>query len=81
MNLTLKEIVKICLCLITKWHYILSLKKITGVFFQTDNQPTVGMNVTRHTQQTANVYSVIHCAQYLNKCSYNFNTEHDIDHI
>ena len=33
------------------------------------NQPTVGTNVTRDTQHTANVYNVIHCAQFLNKCS------------
>ena len=31
--------------LITKRHYILSLKKITSDFFQTDNQPTIGTNV------------------------------------
>ena len=41
MNLTLKGIVKIYPRLITKRHYILSLKKITSDFFQTDNQPTV----------------------------------------
>ena len=36
MNLTLKGIVKIYPCLITKRHYILSFKKnITGDFFQT----------------------------------------------
>ena len=30
-------------------------------FFQTDNQPTVGTNVTRDTQHTGSVYNVIHC--------------------
>ena len=46
MNFTLKEIVKISPLLITKQHYILSLKKITGDYFQMDNQPTVDTNVT-----------------------------------
>ena len=38
--------------LITKRHYILSLKKITSDFFQTDNQSTIGTNVIRDTQHT-----------------------------
>ena len=46
MNLTLKGIVKICPRSITKRHYILSLKKKSNYFFQTDNQPTVDTNVT-----------------------------------
>ena len=45
MNLTLKGIEKICPRLITKW--------------QTDNQPTVGMNVNGD-------YNMIHCSD----CTY-----------
>ena len=47
MNITLKGIVKICPHL-SQRHYILSLKKITGDFFRTDNQPTVGTQLVIH---------------------------------
>ena len=62
-------IVKIYPRLISKQHYILSLNKITGDFFQTDNQPTIGTNVTRDTQHTGSVCNVIHCTYWLYKCS------------
>ena len=49
MNLTLKGIVKICSRLITKRHWLPMFegeKKSPVIFVQTDNQPTVGTNVT-----------------------------------
>ena len=44
MNLTLKGIVKICPRLITKRHWLLIFQTVN--FFQTDNQSTVGTNIT-----------------------------------
>ena len=62
MYLTLKGIVEICPRLITKRHYILSLKKKSPViFFQTDDQPTVGTNITgnHNTRQPDSLYILV----------------------
>ena len=53
-------------------NYIISMNihMLKGIFRdQTDNQPTVGTNVTRDTQHTGSICNVIHCAYWLYKCS------------
>ena len=67
-------------CLITKQHYILGLKKITGDFFQTDNQPTVGTNVTRDTQAAFATWFIVHIG-YTNVPYYHLNNKLETDSI